>query len=201
MVVDAAAACLWLDPEIQDPQEMLAHGFERMFSAKPIQIGGRERQRVVPGSAAGSLALAATAQPKLNVTDTARQEPRPPGHARRPMELCMPAFRRLARAALSGDKHAFAGYHRWQINDRWDVCLGRDGVAPYEKELRTLERSFKSLFSSDTSNHPGQAGSRAIPPPALAASLAFRLYLAQRDALCAGRRKRCSGCVDCSPIR
>jgi hypothetical protein len=33
-VVDAAAACLWLDPGVTDPREMLARGFARVFGAK-----------------------------------------------------------------------------------------------------------------------------------------------------------------------
>ncbi|MGA2694117.1 MAG: glycoside hydrolase family 20, partial [Opitutaceae bacterium] len=40
-VVDAAAACLWLDPEIEDIPGMLAKGFERVFGGSE----GRERAR------------------------------------------------------------------------------------------------------------------------------------------------------------
>ncbi|MFY9925699.1 MAG: family 20 glycosylhydrolase [Opitutaceae bacterium] len=40
-VVDAAAACLWLDPEIEDVPGMLARGFERTFGG----TRGRERSR------------------------------------------------------------------------------------------------------------------------------------------------------------
>ncbi|MCR6655421.1 MAG: family 20 glycosylhydrolase [Opitutus sp.] len=47
--VDAAAACLWLEPEINDPREMLARGFERAFGKK--------------GRAAARLALAADKYP------------------------------------------------------------------------------------------------------------------------------------------
>lgn len=41
MVVDAAAACLWLDPEIDDHAGMLAKGFERVFG----KSGSREAAR------------------------------------------------------------------------------------------------------------------------------------------------------------
>ena len=41
MVVDAAAACLWLDPEIDDHAGMLAKGFERVFG----KSGSRESAR------------------------------------------------------------------------------------------------------------------------------------------------------------
>jgi uncharacterized protein Usg len=41
MVVDAAAACLWLNPEIDDHAGMLAKGFERMFG----KTGSREAAR------------------------------------------------------------------------------------------------------------------------------------------------------------
>ncbi len=47
--VDAAAACLWLEPEIDDPSEMLARGFERAFGKR--------------GRAAARLALAADKYP------------------------------------------------------------------------------------------------------------------------------------------
>lgn len=33
-VVDAAAACLWLDPDVTEPKEMLARGFARVFGSK-----------------------------------------------------------------------------------------------------------------------------------------------------------------------
>ena len=36
-VVDAAAACLWLDPGVTQPREMLARGFARVFGAKTSQ--------------------------------------------------------------------------------------------------------------------------------------------------------------------
>ena len=72
--------------------------------------------------------------------------------------------RPLARALLAADEHAFAGYARWQINDRWDVLAGNESLKTYQAE----ERFFGRL----------QTGAW---PKALAASLAFRHYLAQRD--------------------
>ncbi len=69
-----------------------------------------------------------------------------------------------ARAALTADTHPYSGYHRWQINDRWNVCAGREGVPPYQRE--------ETLFAG--------LGRQALPMP-LAASIAFRRYLAQRD--------------------
>jgi hypothetical protein len=39
-VVDAAAACLWLDPEIDDPAAMLARGLERTFG-RPVRPAAR----------------------------------------------------------------------------------------------------------------------------------------------------------------
>ena len=77
--------------------------------------------------------------------------------------------REAARAALAGDEHAFAGYARWQINERWDVCAGTEGLKRYERE-----RDFFARFR-------GQRNSRAPMPAAFAASMAFRLYLAERD--------------------
>ncbi|HUJ44571.1 MAG TPA: family 20 glycosylhydrolase [Opitutaceae bacterium] len=113
IAVDAAAACLWLDPDVADPREMLACGFERVFGKR----GGR-------------------------IT---------------------------AHAASVSDAHPFSGYYRWQINDRWDVCAGREPLAAYERQAHAFERLCRRL----------QAGS----PTALTTSLAFRRYLAQRDVL------------------
>jgi hypothetical protein len=70
----------------------------------------------------------------------------------------------LARVLLAADQHAFAGYARWQINERWDVFAGTESLKPYEAELRFFRR----------------LGRRKIPE-ALAASIAFRCYLAERD--------------------
>jgi hypothetical protein len=160
--VDAGAACLWLNPGIEDPTEMLALGFDRVFGKAPRRV---------------------------------RDNAPYPSQARR-----------WARAALACDVLAFAGYPRWQINDRWDVCAGRDGVEPYERELRALENVGVSVPGSDedgtrrqgrrSRTRPAsapcslllapapQSSERRLPPgcsPALAASLAFRRYLAQRD--------------------
>ncbi len=112
IAVDAAAASLWLDPEIGDPQAMLQRGFERVF--------GRRQ-----GPAA-------------------------------------------VRAALAADTRPYSGYHRWQINDRWDVCVERDGNASYERERRLFDRLHTS------------SAKQRWPAP-LAASVTFRRYLAQRD--------------------
>jgi hypothetical protein len=108
VVVDAAAASLWLAPESDDPTTMLARGLERVFRTE--------------------------------------------------------AARPLARRLLLADAHAFAGYARWQINDRWDVFAGTESFKPYEADLRFFARL---------------AGT-AMPAP-LAASVAFRRYLAARD--------------------
>jgi len=73
--------------------------------------------------------------------------------------------RTLARTLLAADGFAFAGYARWQINDRWDTFAGTEDLAPCRAEERFFRR---------------QRANRAWPAP-LAASLAFRHYLAQRD--------------------
>jgi hypothetical protein len=109
-VVDAAAACLWLDPGIDDATGMLARGLDRVFGRSM----GRE----------------------------------------------------LARDALACDERAFAGYARWEINDRWDTCATRRGVARYE-----AERAFFDRLSARPSG---------LPRP-FRASVEFRRYLAERD--------------------
>ncbi len=73
---------------------------------------------------------------------------------------------RQARALLAADEHAFAGYARWQINDRWDVFAGNESLKPYEAEVRFFERLQDSPYQW---------------PEPFSASLAFRLYLARRD--------------------
>jgi hypothetical protein len=74
----------------------------------------------------------------------------------------------VARELLKADGHAFAGYARWQINDRWDTFAGTEGVKPYERELGFFRRQEVRA----TRDHW---------PTALAASIAFRTYLAERD--------------------
>jgi len=109
-VVDAAAACLWLDPGVDDAPGMLARGFGRVFG------GSGEAE--------------------------------------------------LARAAIACDSRAFAGYARWEINDRWDVCATRGGTSRYE-----AERAFYGRLA------------RRVPPlpRPFRVSVAFRAYLAERD--------------------
>lgn len=70
-----------------------------------------------------------------------------------------------ARAALRADDIAFAGYARWELNDRWDIVPSRDGLARSRGELRAARR---------LSERPGL-------PESLQASLSFRRYLAERD--------------------
>jgi hypothetical protein len=74
--------------------------------------------------------------------------------------------RDLARVLLAADEHAFSGYARWQINDRWDTFAGHESLKPHEAEERFFARLVAAINKW---------------PAALAASLAFRHYLAQRD--------------------
>jgi hypothetical protein len=108
-VVDAAAASLWLEPDVDDTPGMLASGFRRVFG------GSRGRD--------------------------------------------------LARSALACDAHAFVGYARWDINERWDLCATRRGVSRYE-----AERAFFARL----------ARQKGLPAP-FRASVEFRRYVAERD--------------------
>ena len=85
-----------------------------------------------------------------------------------------PKPRELARALLAADEYAFAGYARWQINDRWDVFGGSSSLKPFETE----ERFFRRL----------SAGTNW--PAAMDASLSFRHYLAKRDLFVRGAALR-----------
>jgi hypothetical protein len=71
-----------------------------------------------------------------------------------------------ARLALACDERAFAGYARWEINQRWNGCDLRRGLAGYEEE-----RAFYRRLSRRAP---------ALPKP-FGASVDFRLYLAERD--------------------
>ncbi len=78
-----------------------------------------------------------------------------------------PTARRAAQAALASDRHAFTGYARWESNHRWDLGPGAKGPSSAAQEFQTIDRLAHAA--------------RALPAP-LAASLAFRRYLAARDA-------------------
>lgn len=77
--------------------------------------------------------------------------------------------RTAAGQLLAGDTHAFAGYHRWEINTRWDtVAARRESPAPFAREARRLARLEAA---------PPVPGSRAQ-----VATIRFQRYLAERDA-------------------
>ena len=76
--------------------------------------------------------------------------------------------RAIARQLLAADEYAFAGYARWQINERWDVFAGTVGVKPLEKERLFFQRM-------------AARARRDRWPVAFAVSIDFRLYLAERD--------------------
>lgn len=80
--------------------------------------------------------------------------------------LAPKAPRPLARQLLAADEYAFSGYARWQINERWDVFAGTESLKPYIQEQGYFGRL---------------AAGSAKWPAALAASIAFRVYLAERD--------------------
>lgn len=97
-----------------------------------------------------------------------------PGGASRP-HLLRAGLRRLhgARGArvsparlLQADGCAFSGYARWEINKAWKLASGPASLARYRRELRVLADLDRQARGW---------------PPALAASLAFRRYLAERD--------------------
>ena len=77
-----------------------------------------------------------------------------------------PNSRAIARSLLAADEHAFTGYARWQIDDRWDVFAGNESLARYETEARFFRRL---------------AAQGRFFPKAIAASVEFRHYLTQRD--------------------
>lgn len=69
-----------------------------------------------------------------------------------------------ARDALACDAHAFNGYARWEINDRWDGISTRRLFARHAAEARFFARMQKRGW-----------------PASFDQSIAFRRYLAERD--------------------
>ncbi len=86
------------------------------------------------------------------------------GGFQRAQNLSPAEARRVTRAALACDDRAFAGYARWEVNDRWDTCVHRNGTASVAAEAR---------FFARLSAEPA--------PVPFTASLHWRLYLARRD--------------------
>ncbi len=77
--------------------------------------------------------------------------------------------RKAAAQLLAGDPLAFAGYHRWEINTRWDtVASRRESPTPFAREARRLERLDCKPPVPDS-------------PPQVA-TIRFQRYLALRDA-------------------
>ncbi len=74
--------------------------------------------------------------------------------------------RELARTLLACDDRAFVGASRWDINERWDTSATRRGLSRFVSERAFYARLAKRGAS--------------LPAP-LRASVAFRLYVAERD--------------------
>ena len=75
-----------------------------------------------------------------------------------------PPYLRIAKALLEADAHAFAGYARWEINDRWDGTAADADLSTYLNE----DKFFAQLAALKL-------------PPSLATSVGWRRYLARRD--------------------
>ncbi len=87
---------------------------------------------------------------------------------RRALGLTPATALRAARTSLACDETAFAGYARWETNDRWDVASPRDPASRYAREHRLYQRLAEKLPTT----------SRLAP---LTSSLRLRATLAARD--------------------
>ncbi len=108
--------------------------------------------------------------------------------------------RHAARTALAADAHAFTGYARWEINDRWDA---RAGVRGGTRTPSAFSPAHPTATPPRAPLHPSATGHRSLAtghspssaftlhpspftlPPPLASSLAFLAYLESRDAFVA----------------
>ena len=70
----------------------------------------------------------------------------------------------VARTALRCDRHSFAGYARWEINERWDCTSPREDLDAYQRGQRHYDRLVAKKL-----------------PESLAASTSFLSYLYARD--------------------
>lgn len=162
--IDAAAACLWLEPEVKEPREMLARGFARAF--------GRGAGAVVDRLAEpepGSTTPATRGEKRTAVAEAVRLSS--DAKISRSGSRNAHAFRygrKAANLALACDPYPFAGYPRWEINDHWDTVSRRESIDRYREE----ERHFAALVRRARDENV---------PPALRASVEFRHYLAVRD--------------------
>lgn len=95
---------------------------------------------------------------------------------REPREMLARGFERLfgkrgraaADIALACDRYPFAGYPRWEINQRWDTCSPRESLQPFRQEM---------FFFTNLA----RVATRRRLPVSLRASVQFRQYLAERD--------------------
>jgi hypothetical protein len=166
IAIDAAAACLWLEPDLDNLYEMLQRGFERVFGGTPVRSCGAASSAVATRLWRGRPNAAVNGN--VQALSGVRPALRSLGEGGRPRPTTAAECRQMSRTAHACDNYPFSGYHRWQINDRWDVCAGRDGAVPYQREERLFHRvqarSYKERW-----------------PTPLASSVVFRRYLAQRD--------------------
>jgi hypothetical protein len=83
-----------------------------------------------------------------------------------------------ARALAAASEHPFSGYARWRVNDRWDTVLAPDGGSAGTAGAR---RAAPLAGWREEARACRRLAARGGLPAAVAASLGFRAYLAERD--------------------
>jgi hypothetical protein len=161
-LMDAAAATLWLEPDLgDDPATLLAAGLRRHTHPTPPAHSSPPTRSSHPACVTD------------RVTLSVGQELKTPEkcHPRGDIGLSSGVARTLARGLLATDAHAFCGNSRWEVNTRWDT------VGPRRESPRIHAAAERRL--TRLAKHPELA---TRPLAALGATLRFQAYLAARDA-------------------
>ncbi|MBC8040214.1 MAG: glycoside hydrolase family 20, partial [Opitutaceae bacterium] len=136
MVVDAAAACLWLNPEIDDHAGMLAKGFERVFG----KAGSREAARAA--LACDEHAFAGYAKWETHDRWDGLAGPEGPARANRSAKF----FTRLAKQKLPAPFIASASLNAYLASRESFIRQAARSVAKLRRSHATGQTQFVTYY-------------------------------------------------------